>query len=93
MRGQGMSAQERFARDYSAVDTVAFWLDGEHAKASHLELNPVGVLDDVVEVTDRVSRIRSRGGLFERIEVSPYVKGLAKMVGSVEMLLPPSEDN
>ncbi len=86
-----MSAQQQpLHAGFSSFDNVSTWLC-ESGEGKPIAGETATLAADVRALSDRVRRVRSRSTACAGIELSPYVKSLAKMVGSMDMITPPSD--
>ena len=90
MGGRGAVAQGgRNTATESAFDHVFAWM--ESAREPSAEEQEC-LVRNLRCLADRVNRTRSKGDGCNRIELSSNIRNLAKMIGAMEMLLPPAEE-
>ena len=91
MGGRGAVAEGgRDIATASAFDHVFAWMESAREPGRATEAQEAMLLN-LRCLADRVNHVRSRGDGASRIELSPNIRNLAKMVGAMEMLLPPAE--
>jgi len=86
-----MTAQEKaLAPEDSAFDNIQSWLDQGHGDRPPRQ-RAKAMAADLHALQERIARVRRLSAACAGVELSPYVKNLVKMVGSLELLAPPSE--
>ncbi|MBN2711912.1 MAG: hypothetical protein JXR97_05670 [Planctomycetes bacterium] len=88
-----MTAQERLSSEHSSFDNMNEWLHGGFGLNTAKVEGLTSLVDDIRTLNVRLERLQKMGSYFERVELSPYASNVAKMVGTMEVMLSDSDDD